>query len=128
MLMNKWIFQLKVFMKPRFLIPLRHRAVLKSDQAPETPSKVLSAVCFEAYFMKEMLLSEMLQLGEYNVITVLYFRAGKSTHWCSWLQVSMPEQADGLAPERCFQGIFLHGSTKPGILINIHIYFVAKSS
>lgn len=67
-------------MKPMLLKPLKYTAALKNEWAPETLSKVLSQVSFEACFMKKMLLSKILQLGEYNVIIVLPFRARKSIY------------------------------------------------
>lgn len=78
MVKNKLMF--KVFMKPILLIPLKYTAALKNDRTPETLSKVLSQVSFEACFMKKTLLSTILRLGEYNVIIVLHFRARKSTY------------------------------------------------
>ena len=75
-----------------------------------------------------MLLSTIPQFGEYNVVIVLPSELGKvyislSGSRFPWLSKHM-----ALFQIEVFKEFCLQGSAKPHILINIHIYFVAKWS
>lgn len=116
----------KVFMKPILFIPLKDTAALQYDWALETSSKFFSETASEVCIIKQMLLSKTPHFGEHNVIIVPYFRARETFirifgSRFPWLSKHMTSFQIDIFKEFCLQGI-----VKPGILINIHVYFVAN--
>ena len=73
-----------------------------------------------------MLLSTILQFGEYNVVIVLPSELGKVYISLSGSRFPRLSKHMALFQMEVFKEFCLQGSPKPCILINIHIYFVAK--